>query len=74
MPLPPLSGAQMIRPSVTGPGCHLGVRCDSAASAADLSPRLLATRTRDTPVNIDLFDELRRRGFIEGHPRRLSQM
>ena len=45
----------------------MAVRCDGAASGADLSSGLLATALRAiAPINVAFFDELRRRGFIEG--------
>ena len=44
----------------------MAVRCAGAATGADLSSGLLATAPRDAPVNVAFFDELRRRGFIEG--------
>jgi hypothetical protein len=42
----------------------MAVRCEGAASGADISP--VFPPPRDNPPNMALFDELRRRGFIEG--------
>ena len=45
----------------------MAVRCDGAASGADLSPRFLGTvYARCRLFNVAFFDELRRLGFIEG--------
>ena len=49
-----------------GRECHMAVRCDGAASGADLSSGLFGTVPRDAPVNVQFLDELRRRGFVEG--------
>ena len=44
----------------------MAVRCDGAASGADLSSGLLATASAQCASIVAFFDELRRRGFIEG--------
>ena len=44
----------------------MAARGAGAASGANPSSRLVVTPTRDAPVNVAFFDELRRRGFIEG--------
>ena len=44
----------------------MAVRCDGAASGADLSSRLLAIGAARCASNVAFFDELRRHGFIEG--------
>ena len=44
----------------------MAVRCAGAGTGADLSSGLLATRLRRNDPYVAFFDELRRRGFIEG--------
>jgi hypothetical protein len=44
----------------------MAVRCAGAASGADLPSGLLAIDFARSAINVAFFDELRRRGFIEG--------
>ena len=51
---------------VYGRECRMAVRCAGAASGRTHRLGWLLPLTRDAPVNVAFFDELRRRGFIEG--------